>query len=169
MPVEATVSVSVVGKQSKVGDLGTAKFPFGLSVEQAFADGTGSGQADRVFTDQRTLAGSATEDLDLAAVLADIYGATITAAKIKAIAIRASVNNNVANSVNVTRPASNGVPLFMAAGDGISLAPGEVFVWFAPTGSGKAVTAGTGDLITITNGAGTNSVTYDVVILGTSV
>ncbi len=169
MAVEATVTVSVVGKQSKTGDLGTAKFPFGLSIEQAFADGTGSGQADRVFTDQRTLAGSATEDLDLAAVLADIFGATITTAKIKAIIVRAAVGNNAANNVNVTRPAANGVPLFIAAGDGVSLAPGEVFAWFAPTGAGKAVTAGTGDLITFTNSAGTNAVTYDVVILGTSV
>jgi hypothetical protein len=168
MAVTATVTIGAVGKHTKAADLGTSSFPFALSVEQAFADGTAASQVDRVFTDQRTLAASATEDLDLAGVLTDIYGATITYAKIKAIVVRAAVANNAANPLQVTRSASNGAPLFMAAGDGISLAAGEVFAWVSPSGSGKTVTAGTGDLLTFTNGAGTNSIVYDIVILGTS-
>ena len=56
----------------------------------------------------------------------------------------------------------------MAAGDGISLAAGETFAWFSPTAAGKVVTAATGDLLTITNSAGTTGVTYDVIVLGAS-
>jgi hypothetical protein len=104
--------------------------------------------------------------LDLAGVLTDSFGQTLTFARIKYVVIFAVAANT--NSVQITRPASNGAPLFMAAGDGISLAPGEVFVWVSPGATGKAVTAGTGDLITITNSAGSTSVTYEVIIGGSA-
>lgn len=167
MALTAAIRLSVTGKHTKAGDLGSASFPFALTVDQSLVDGTGNGQADRAFSDERTLAASATEDLDLAGVLADIFGATITTVEIVAVFVQASPSNNVANPVHVTRPASNGAPLFLAAGDGIALGPGEVFAWFN-SNAGKAVTAGTGDLITITNGAGTNSVTYKVIVIGRS-
>lgn len=128
--------------------------------------GTGSNQADLIFHDQRTLAASGTEDLDLAGSLTDAYGTTLTFARIKAIMVTAASGNT--NNVQVTRPASNGVPLFLAAGDGIPVLPGGVFLWVAPNAAGVAVTAGTGDLLTFTNSAGTTSVTYDVVIIGAS-
>ena len=67
--------------------------------------------------------------------------------------------------VQVTRPASNGVPLFLAASDGLQLNPGGVFLFFDPVG--VTVTAATGDILTVTNSAGTNVVTYDIVIVGT--
>lgn len=167
MPVTANIDLNVTGKHTGVLDLGTATFPFALSSSFALANGTAAGQVDRAFTDTRTLAASATENLDLAGTLTDAFGATITFVTIKAIIIRAAAANNAANQVQVTRPATNGVPFFMAAGDGISLAPGYSFAWFG-SGTGVTVTAGTGDLITVTNSAGTNSVNYDVVILGTS-
>lgn len=167
MPVTADIQFAVTGKHTSALDLGTATLPFALSVPFTYTSGTGAGQVDREFTDTRTLAPSATENLDLAGALTDAFGATITFVTIKAIAIRAAAANNVANAVQVTRPASNGVPFLMAAGDGISLAPGYAFAWFG-SGTGVTVTAATGDLITVTNSAGTNSVNYDVVILGTS-
>jgi hypothetical protein len=46
--------------------------------------------------------------------------------------------------------------------------PDGKFVWVAPGATGIAVTAGTGDLITLTNSGGTTGVTYDVVIIGAS-
>jgi hypothetical protein len=87
-------------------------------------------------------------------------------ARIKAILVKAASGNT--NNVNVSRPASNGVPLFLAASDGIAVLPGGAFLWVAPNAAGVAVTAGTGDLLTFTNSAGTASVTYDVVIVGAS-
>lgn len=167
MPLTSTVAFSVSGNQTSALDLGTASFPFTLSQNVSLASGTGASQADRVFSDTRTLTASATENLDLAGVLTDAFGATITFVTIKAVIIRAAAANNVANFVQVTRPASNGVALFIAASDGIALAPGYTFAWFG-SGTGVTVTAATGDILTVTNGAGTNSVTYDVVIIGTS-
>lgn len=165
MAVTATVNLSVSGRHSNPIDLGTATLPFSLSASYALTDGTGAGQADRVFTDRRTLAPSATEDLDLAAVLTDAYGASLTFAKIKAVIVKADAANT--NDVQVTRHATTGVPMFMAAGDGIALKPGYAFAW-AGSGTGVTVTASTGDLLTFTNSAAGTSVTYDVVIVGTS-
>jgi hypothetical protein len=168
MAVTANVSVGVSGSQTSALDLGTATFPFAASGGAAYSSGTGAGQVDRVFTDTRTLSASATEDLDLAGSLTDAFGATITFARIKAIFVQAASANT--NNVQVTRPASNGVPWLMAAGDGIALRPGAGQAWWsgAADATGVAVTGGTGDLITFTNSAGTTTVSYTVVVLGCS-
>lgn len=166
MPLTAELRLSLTGKHTSALDLGSAELPFTLAHAVSLINGTAAGAADRVFTDTRTLAASATEDLDLAASLVDAFGAAITFAKIKAIAIKAAVGNT--NNVNVQRAAANGVPLFLAAGDGLALPPGFSFAWLG-SGAGVAVTAGTGDLLTLTNGAAGTPVSYDIVIIGTSV
>jgi len=130
-----------------------------------FPNGTAAGQASQQFYDSRTLTASATENLDLAGSLTNAFGTTLTFAKIKAIAVKASASNNASNSVQVARGSSNGVPLFLAASDGVALQPGAWFLFVDPTG--VTVTAGTGDILTITNSAGTNSVVYEIWILGT--
>jgi hypothetical protein len=129
------------------------------------ASGVGASQADKAFADTRTLGASATEDLDLAGSLTDPLGTTVVFATIKAVIVVAASGNT--NNVNVTRPASNGVPLFLAAGDGLPVKPDGAFLWVAP-GVGVTVTAATGDLLTFTNSGGTTGVTYTVVIIGTS-
>jgi hypothetical protein len=168
MALTSSFKVTANAALSSALDLGTVSAPFALTSSVALATGTGAGQADKVFADTRTLAASATEDLDLAGVLTDAFGAAITFARIKAVIITADADNT--NSVQVTRPASNGVPLFMAAGDGIALRPGGVFAWVAGSAdaTGVAVTAGTGDLLTITNSAGSTGVDYSVMIVGAS-
>jgi hypothetical protein len=131
-----------------------------------FTPGTASvAQANVLFSDTRTLAASASEDLDLAGALADAFGATIAAAEVVAIYIAAASGNT--NDVQVTRPATNGVPLFLAAGDGLALGPGD-FVLLTNR-KGVTVTAGTGDVVHIANSGAGSSVTYDVVVIGRTV
>lgn len=166
MALTASFRAEISGLQTKVGDHGTANFGYSVTSSLTYTDGTGAAQVDRIFSDQRTLAASASEDIDLAGALTDIYGATATFARIKAVIVKASSSNT--NNVNVTRPASNGVPLFMAAGDGIALRPGFAFAWGGQDTTGVAVTGGTGDLLTITNSAAGTSVTYDICVIGTS-
>ncbi len=165
MSLTSRIELQVTGQLVGAGDLGNPDQNFSDSLLHVLASGTGANQADRVFTDQRTLTASATENLDLAGVLLDAFGAAITFATIKAVIIKAASGNT--NDVQLTRPASNGVPLFLAASDGIPIKPGGMFVWTAP-GTGITVTAGTGDILTVTNSAGGTSVTYDVIIIGTS-
>jgi hypothetical protein len=166
MPLTSTFNFTVSGTHSAALDLGTAALPFTLSSNFTMASGTAANQADRVFTDTRTLGISATEDLDLAGVLTDSFGALITFVKLKALIIKAAAGNT--NNVNLSRPAgATGVPIFLAISDGIVIPPGYTFAWFGP-GTGITVTPSTGDLITLTNSGAGTGVTYDVVIIGTS-
>ena len=146
-------------------DLASATFPVLLDWTGLLSNGTGSGQASQVFSDTRTLTASATENLDLAGSLTNAFGTTLTFTKIKLIAVKAAAANNASNAVQVARGSSNGVPLFLAASDGVALNASDIFLFYSPTG--VTVTASTGDILTITNSAGTNSVSYDIVIVGT--
>lgn len=162
-----SVQVNVSSSHIKSLDLGDATFPISLAATISLLNGTGAGQADLIFTDTRTVSASPnTESLDLAGSLTDAYGTTMTFARIKAIIVSAASAN--AANINVVRPASNGVPLFLAASDGISVRPGGFFAWGCSDATGVAVTAGTGDLIAFTGSTGTAAFTYTIVIIGAS-
>lgn len=165
MALTANVQLIVTGNQSATQDLGTRSFPFALSLAKALTSGVIADTADRAFTDTRTLAASATEDLDLAGGVLDEIGSAVTFAKVVGIFILAAASNT--NNVRVTRPASNGVPFLLAAGDGFDIPPGGCFCLFGPALAGIAtVTGGTGDLITVTNSGAGTGVTYSIVIIG---
>jgi hypothetical protein len=145
-------------------DLGAPKLPVNVAKVLSLTAGTAAtNQANLLFADTRTLAASGTEDLDLAGVLTSAFGATITAAEIVAIYVEALAANT--NNVNMIRPASNGfIGPFLAASDGVAVRPGEAQLFVSQ--SGWAVTAGTGDLLTITNSGSGTPVTYSIVIVG---
>jgi hypothetical protein len=167
--INTRVSVEVSGTLVKATDLGQLEAPFPLTVAMSFLNGTGAGQADQVYFKTRTLAASANEDLDVATGggLTDAAGTAIAMARIKALVVYAAPSNT--NNVNVTRPASNGVPWALAAGDGVGVAPGECKVLVARNdATAIAVTAATADLISFANSAAGSAVTYTVVIIGSS-
>lgn len=166
MALTSTFTVKADLEHTSPLDLSTPIDPLSLTERIRLTSGTGAGAADMKWHDRRTLSASGTEDLDVAGSLTGAFGNTLTFARIKAVLVVASSANT--NDVQVTRPASNGVPLFLAAGDGLAVKPGGLFLWVAPDASGVAVTGGTGDKITVTNSAGSTSVTYDVVIVGAS-
>ena len=166
MALTTTIQMLLESTLTSPLDLSTPSDPLIYTKRYQWSSGTGASQADLRWHDQRTLTASATEDIDLAGVLSSAFGATLTYARLKGLLIVAAAGNT--NNVNVTRPASNGVPIFLAASDGIPVLPGATFAWFSPNATGIAVTAGTGNLITITNSAGSTSVTYDIVVIGAS-
>lgn len=164
--LKTTVTASIETTFKNVLDLSSPVDNLVELIKIQLSNGTGANSADLCFHDQRTLTASGTEDLDLAGSLAGPFGASQVFVELRAILVKASASNT--NNVNITRPASNGVPLFLAAGDGVPIPPGGVFLWACPADGKVTVTAATGDLITLTNSAGSTSVTYDVVIIGTS-
>ncbi len=166
MALSTTIDLGVSAALTTALDLVTGSAPLSYSKRIALATGTGASQADKVWSDTRTIAASGSEDLDLAGVLTDALGVTFTLAKLKAVMIVAAAANT--NSVRVTRPAANGVPLFLAASDGLDVVPGGAFLWVAPNLAAVTVTAATGDLLTVANSSSGTSVTYDVVLIGTS-
>lgn len=129
------------------------------------ADGSGLNQANKKWSDQRTLALSANEDLDLSGVLVNALGVAITFTRIVAVIIVAAAGN--ANTVKVKPAAVNGfVTPFNAATDTVVIRPGGLLVLVAPDATGYVVTAATGDLLNIANGGAGTSVTYDIILIG---
>lgn len=165
--VAAEISVNISAKETGTADLGTPAMLAKIEKLLSFTPGTAAdGQANILFSDQRTLGASANEDLDLAGALSSALGTTIVAAEVVAIYVEAASGNT--NNVVVTRPAANGVAgPFLAAGDGIAITPGDFFL--ATNDDGWAVTPGTGDLINIANSGAGTGVTYKVLIIARTV
>jgi hypothetical protein len=168
MTMTSSVNVAFSALLTSALDFSTPSSQTDISQHYPLTSGTGANQADRIWTDQRTLAASGTENLDLAGTaLTDAFGVAITFVKIKAILIRAASGNT--NDVLVGGHATAAFVNWVSdATDVIVVKPGGLFLLVAPSAAGYGVTATTGDLLKITNSAGTTGVTYDVAILGTS-
>lgn len=168
MPLDSSLLVAVSARLSATQDLGEAVATMTKSYSAKLASGVSAGQADKVFHDTRTLAASATEDIDLAGVLTDPLGAALTFAKIKGLIIAAAAAN--ANNVIVGGAAANGfVTPFGGATHTITVRPGGIFALMAGSAdaTGYAVTAATADLLKIANSGAGTSVTYDIIVIGT--
>jgi hypothetical protein len=147
-------------------DIGQATYRAKEAHEVEFTAGNGTGQIDKEWTDTRTLAASATENLDLAGSLTNALGNTVVFAKVKAIRIRASSANT--NNVVVGGAGSNTFTgPFADATDKISIPPGGIFSMIHPT-TGWTVTASTGDILLVANSSSGTGVDYDIEILGCS-
>lgn len=169
MPLTSRIALTATAAQTATLDLGNAFAQLSKSYTVDLANGTAAGQADRVFHDTRTLAASATEDIDLAGVLADAFGATLTFARVKGLivaAAAANTNNVIVGGASATQFVSwNG-----GATHTVTVRPGAVFALMAGAAdaTGYVTAAGSTDLLKIANSAGSTSVTYDLVVVGCS-
>jgi hypothetical protein len=167
----STVTATQVGTATAL-DLGTVTGLTALVGPQTrdliLADGTGAGQADRLFSDTRTIAASSNDDLDLAGVLVDALGATITFARVKGLYVAAATANT--NNVLIGAGTNPFINLLNATGV-ITLRPGAwiTFGVGATDATGAAVTAATGDILRIANSGAGTTVNYDIIIIGASV
>jgi len=159
------VALQVAGVLSTPIDVGSASYPIQYGPSYAFSNGSGANQAQKIWTDTRTINASSSDDLDLSGVLTDIYGNVLSLTIVKAIVIKAAAAN--VNDVVVGGAASNQVAsIFNAVTEKIKVKPGGLFVIVAPDVNGYAVTAGTADLLRIANGGAGTSVDYTAVIVG---
>lgn len=163
--VNAEIALRINAQQVGSADLGSPRMTLDPIAEiLQFVAGTDAvGKLDVMFTDTRTLAGSANEDIDLAGALADAFGATVTMAELVLLFVKA---RSGANTINLSRPASNGVPIFLAAGDGVAIQQGEYHLFVSQ--KGVPITPGTADKINVANTAAGN-ISYDIIVLGRSV
>ena len=168
MSLSSTLAMSAFAELNTTLDLGSGKAPQNLARSVQLGSGTAAGQADKVFSDRRTLAASATEDLDLAGVLLDAFGAAITFVKVKGLFISAAAANT--NNLVVGAASANQWATLLNAAGTITLRPGAGFCAIAGPADATAygVTAGTGDLLKVANSGAGTPVTYDVLIVGTS-
>lgn len=142
----------------------------------AWASGVGADSADKAYSVTITRThGSPAGDIDLAGSVTDVFGTTITMARIKAIMIFAYAAN--INSVVVgggaTAPITTCFFDYVAtalAQPAMKIRPGGLLLLAAPQAVAYVVTATTADKLQIANGDedGSTSVSADVVIIGAS-
>jgi hypothetical protein len=162
-----TVNLNVNGILLNSIDVGIAEHVLNWGANMPLTSGTGASQANQVFVDTRTLTASSSENLDLAGALTNAFGSTITFTKIRALIIKADSGNT--NDVVVGGHGSAAVAsIFADTSDKIKVRPGGLFVLTAPDATGMAVTATTADMLTVANSAGSTSVSYTVIIIGTA-
>jgi hypothetical protein len=165
MSLTTTLNLAIDANYQKALDLSTVSDHLAKVFTLSLPDGIGSGQANKLFHDVRTLANSANESLDLAGVLTDAFGDILTLAKVKVLIIK---NRDTVQTLSVGGAASLGwAAPFGDATDILKIAPGAlaVLVWDP---AGVAVTAGTGDLLKIANGAAGNAADYEIIIIGST-
>jgi len=138
-----------------------------LAISDKLLNGTGLDQNDIVWHDVRTLSASSSEDLDMAGTLTDAFGNTVTFSKIKGIVL-----NNQTTTAGCILEAGGGSNDFNAwlgaTGDKIKVGPNGLVVSWNPSLAGYSVTADTADILKITNTDSSNSITYQIVIVGTT-
>lgn len=166
MALTSRVSMELSALLSGTSDFGAPTSAPKFSRQVDLGSGTGAGQADRIWTDQRTLSASATEDLDLTGTLVDALGATLTLARIKVLYVAAASGNT--NNVVVGNATSNAWAALLGATGTVTLRPGQFFLTAVTDATAMAVTGGTGDLLKVANSAGSTGVTYDIAVIGAS-
>jgi hypothetical protein len=148
-------------------DLGNKQALQALKRDFPWSSGTGQDEADRVWTDTRTLTASSSDSLDLAGSLADAFGNVITFARIRALIVAPAVGN--ANNVIVGGAASNGFITWVGgATHTLTVRPGGLLLLAAPDATAYVVTAGTADQLKITNVSVSVAATYDIALIGAS-
>jgi hypothetical protein len=128
------------------------------TVELKYAAGAAALQCNLVYASNRTL-GGASEDIDLAGGLTDVFGATLTFAEVKLIGV---VNTGTA-TITIGAASSNAWAGLLNATGTVTIPAGGMAMFAASDATGFAVTAGTGDLLKV---AGTSGQTYDLIIWG---
>lgn len=148
-------------------DLKSRQSALAFTRSLSMVNGTGAGQADKVWDDIRTIAISGTDDLDLAGVLTDAFGATLTFARVKGLFVAADAGNT--NNVVVGGAAgTQWVGPFGAAAQTVAVRPGGWFGICCADATGWPVVGAASDLLRIANSGAGTAVTYSIVILGSS-
>jgi hypothetical protein len=171
MATDLTLNVGANVKwtyKNEITDVGDTTQTSSFSYKSTLANGTGASQADKFYVVSPTIAASGTLSLDLAGSLTDLFGNTITFARIKGVYIQFA-STNTASDVTVGGAASNPATLFFAdATDKINIQKTGSFLISRTDATGWPVTAGTGDILKIANNDSGNAAILQIVIWGAS-
>lgn len=149
--VVVTIRGSVVGSDG-------GRQEVDITYDRTFEDGTSTNQAQALFFDEVRPIAQAGEDLDLngSTSYKDFKGNNLDMVQMSLFYLE-NLDTDTGDSVNITRPAANGVTGMQAASDVTTVQPGGLFLWIAPIDK-ATVTAGTADLINLAaaDAAGSN-------------
>lgn len=161
MSQSARIALDLSVRQSNNLDLSEVSQGITYKKDLQYTDGTGADQANANFSDQRSIAASGTDAVDLFGAVQDAFGTTLNFTRVNAIMIFAHADNG--GNLEVSSELGG---LFAASTDVVTLHPGGLFAITAPDATGYPVTDSTGDDINVANldtGAAAN---YDIVVIG---
>lgn len=161
MAFNGRINLGIDATLTRALDLTTARDALRYVVDEQMLDGTGDGQAQLMWHDTRTVVASANDDIDLAGVLTDAFGQTITFAKVRALLIR---NKSTVATLTVGPAAASGVTGFLGTGEVLPVGAWKLLC--CNKSASWTITAGSADKIRITNNSGAVSATYDIVVIG---
>jgi hypothetical protein len=163
------ISVTLPWNFTKAFGLGSGQDNNSVSVKVDLENGELTDQVSEKFSDLRTLPGATTENLDLAGVLTNTWGETVTFARVKAILV--ILLTGAAGAVLEVGGAGANAwigPFGSTTGKQTlrkSLSQAGAYFNIAPDATGWPITAGTGDLLKINN-LDAAAITYKIVLLG---
>jgi hypothetical protein len=159
----ATVKAVLAAQYVGAPDLGSAAWSAGEHgiYSRAFTNGTGLNQCNKVFQDHGATGTS--YDLDAGTMLDPLGAALAAFSRIVAVMIDAPAANTAPVAVGGDFILSKYLTDWVDDALTIPVHPGGCFLWVAPSATGVAVTATTGDVITVTP-SGTEE--FDLLILG---
>jgi hypothetical protein len=165
MPLSTKLLVQLAADLTSPLDLTTAASPTNYAQQIVLADGTGAGQANKIWSSRRVLAASANEDIDLQTVT-DPFGAAIALAKVRLLLVFAEAGNS--NNVVLGNAAANQwVGPFGAATHTHAIKPGGLYATAATDAAGWAV-SGSAKNLRVANAGGGSSVAYRIIVVGTN-
>lgn len=151
-------------------DFGTAEYKTAPKWDISYTTGTGLNQANKIFIDKITLAGSGSTNYDLDGTLTGPLG-SVSFTRIVSVKVRRTTtpaastqdeNLTIGGDFVLTKYLIGWVDDALT----IPLHPGGVWSFDAPNSTGVAITATTGDVLTITNASSADSCEYEIVIVG---
>lgn len=160
-----SMKITAGGTLSKDTDLSTLTQVFNYSQTYTLANGTSANQANMMWMDTRTLTASSSDSLDVYGGLTDAFGATINFTRLKGIIIFAAAANT--NNLLIGGDAASIATLVGNINDVLVIRPGGFLAICSPDATGYAITLTTADILKIANSAGSTSVTYDIILIGT--
>lgn len=159
-----TIDLDLLAEYVDSADLNVQRGVLNLSLDDTLANGTEADQANIVWYDTRTLAATS-EQLDFAGGVTDAFGDALTFATIKLLLIR-NKNTTTAHTLVIGGGTTN--PMTTIFGSTATNCTETI----GPSGwtdkhnpiDGFAVTGGSADTLKLD--AGTNTVVYDIIVLG---
>lgn len=173
MPLTTVIDMALTATLTKARDMGAdARDVLPISERITLETGTGAGKADLLWYDERTLAASDTEDLDLVGALTNTFGDTFSPVRIKALYFKAAPISGVANTNNVVvggAAATQWAALLGTTGT-LTFRPGARMLFAADVAdaTGYVCAAGATDKLKILNGGGSTEVKYQIAVIGVS-
>ena len=170
MALTVTLTARIEATQTGPNDYAD-NFSSVVSAVLAALDGTTANKADLIFAAQRTVTTGANDDIDLAGVLTDAFGVTLTFVELVGILIINAPITGAANMTDLTIGLGSNPFLGFLGGTTPTIGPikpGGAFMIFAGDAAGiGTVGAASSDILRVANSSGATA-NYQIVIIGRS-